>query len=245
MYHGIASKTAFMAGLGVLFVPLLERYFGPQHKHIHSSPRYKNIHCSLKSSELSFDDSWQSTLRFWTPPLLAFVGVAILECSAGYEPPQWRDLLLFISPAAFGLNFWRAERLVRRHPNSTHLITGTSLCTITAVTAIWGLCSSALPTTSETWHTVFAAMRANWKLLAGISYLGLCVTAWASSMEQSSLKSLSATETTLIYTLEPLTGAAFAGLVLHEHMGWNTALGASIIITACVGSVYISEQSSP
>eukprot|EP01041_Mallomonas_annulata_P004961 gene4961-9927_t len=206
--HSPASKTAFMCGLGVLFVPLLDYFFGKK------GPIF---------------------LTSFIAPVLAFFGVISLECGS-IEPPVLSDVLLLITPIAFALNFWRAEKHVRENPNDVHIITGSSLVTICGISAVWGLVTGGLPLTAEARSAIWNLLRGRWGLLASLTYLGACVTAWASTMEQNALKTMSAAETTLIYTLEPLTGAAFAGLILKEHLGLNTIAGACFIVTACAFS---------
>ena len=50
------------------------------------------------------------------------------------------------------------------------------------------------------------------------------------------MRSLSAAESTVIYSTEPLWGAAFAAATLGETLGWNTFVGALLIICACLWS---------
>lgn len=54
--------------------------------------------------------------------------------------------------------------------------------------------------------------------------------------ENIAMRSLSAAESTVIYSTEPLWGAAFAATFLGETLGWNTFLGAALILTACAWS---------
>jgi len=55
-------------------------------------------------------------------------------------------------------------------------------------------------------------------------------------METVALKTLSAAETTLIFSTEPLFGAAFAGVVANEYLGMDDAIGAASIIGGCIVS---------
>ena len=54
--------------------------------------------------------------------------------------------------------------------------------------------------------------------------------------ENIAMRSLSAAESTVIYSTEPLWGAAFAAATLGETLGWNTFVGALLIICACLWS---------
>lgn len=212
-----ASKTALISGLAVLFVPLFEFIF-------------------FESSR----DIVKSTASFYISPLLAFSGLVALEWG-GLESPKLSDLIAVISPIFFGINFLRAERIVRKFPEDTMLITGFSVLTTTIMSLAWVLASGALDLRAHVWKDLYASLTRQPLALLGIIYLGLFVTALASSMEQIALKTLSATETTLIYTLEPLTGAAFAGFILHEDLGPNVCIGGLLISLACI----YSSLSSP
>ena len=55
-------------------------------------------------------------------------------------------------------------------------------------------------------------------------------------METLALRTLSAAETTLIFSTEPLFGAAFAAVVANECLGVDDAVGAAFIIIGCVVS---------
>ncbi len=46
----------------------------------------------------------------------------------------------------------------------------------------------------------------------------------------------SSTETTVLYSTEPLWGAAFASVALGEHIGQSTLVGGALILAACVSS---------
>ena len=48
------------------------------------------------------------------------------------------------------------------------------------------------------------------------------------------MRFVSAAEATLIYTMEPLFATAFAFYFLDEEVGSNTAIGAALIISACL-----------
>lgn len=216
-----ASKVAIMSGLAVLFVPILECFL------------FKTF--SEKSPSISF----------YISPIIAFIGLLALEWG-GIDTPTWNDLQAIISPIFFGLNFLRAERIVRKFPEDTSLITGASILTVTLTTLAWALTTGEIFINSFTfsWRNNLSAslllIQQYPIAFFGIIYLGLFVTALASTMEQISLKTLSASEITLIYTLEPLTGAAFANLFLHEHLGLNVYVGGLLITLACLYSILCS-----
>jgi drug/metabolite transporter (DMT)-like permease len=76
----------------------------------------------------------------------------------------------------------------------------------------------------------------DWHVTAAILWTGVVTTALTSFVENFAMKNLSASESTIIYSTEPLWGTAFAAVTLNESIGWNTVLGAILILAACVWS---------
>ena len=82
-------------------------------------------------------------------------------------------------------------------------------------------------------------------LTIGLVFVCFCCTAWATYHEQMGLQVISAAETSLIYSLEPLTATAFSAMILKEQITKSTRYGAFCIISACifdaVGTQYLEE----
>merc|ERR1711935_276515 len=76
----------------------------------------------------------------------------------------------------------------------------------------------------------------NSSIWLSLFWTGLITTALTIYMENLALESLSAAETTLIFSTEPLWGTAFAVAVMGEQIGVNAAIGAGMILTACLYS---------
>lgn len=85
---------------------------------------------------------------------------------------------------------------------------------------------------------LFTALK-GWKVIAGLVYSGVFTTAFTSFAEQQVIRVLTAAETTLIYSLEPLFATAFAAIILKEHVTVGTLLGATFIILACLWDTII------
>lgn len=71
---------------------------------------------------------------------------------------------------------------------------------------------------------------------AAILYLGLIVTAMGLWMEVIALQDVSSVEAAIVYTLEPVVGAAFAYVLLGERWGPTGWIGAALILVACLGT---------
>merc|ERR1712238_319284 len=93
-----------------------------------------------------------------------------------------------------------------------------------------GICN-ILPTPSE-----ILTLLQNPSILGMLFWTGVVTTAFTIYMETLALKTLSAAETTLIFSTEPLFGAAFAGVVANECFGIETAIGAVFIVGGCIVS---------
>merc|ERR1711935_824283 len=73
-------------------------------------------------------------------------------------------------------------------------------------------------------------------ILISLFRTGCITTALTIYMETLALESLSAADTTLIFSTEPLWGTAFAVAIMGEQMGMNAAVGAAMILSACLYS---------
>lgn len=75
-----------------------------------------------------------------------------------------------------------------------------------------------------------------WPLLleqvGAIAYLGVMTTALTTWAQTCAQRYVPATEAAIIYTLEPVSAAAFAYWWLGERMGWRGLLGATMVIGA-------------
>ena len=70
------------------------------------------------------------------------------------------------------------------------------------------------------------SLLSNPTILLELFWTGVITTALTVYMETCALKTLSAAETTLIFSTEPLWGTAFAAAVMGEQLGMNAAVGA-------------------
>jgi len=64
--------------------------------------------------------------------------------------------------------------------------------------------------------------------------VGVITTAWTALVEQQAIRTLSATEVSVIYTLEPLFATLLSSVVLGEEFGIQTVFGAIFIVGACL-----------
>ena len=214
-----ASKSAFLCSLAVVVVPLLDYAFKGK------APKG----------------------REGVGIVLALLGVAALELGGGLLGGDGStslgiapgDLASLVQPVAFGMGFWRMEAAMRNHPNQALRTTAAQLLAVFAGSALYcfGIEGPAAGTgeptltleVMQTWLTQPA-------ILLGLVWTGIVTTALTVYLETMALETLSAAETTLIFSTEPLWGTAFAAAVVGERLGYDSAVGALLIVTGCLVS---------
>eukprot|EP01041_Mallomonas_annulata_P010166 gene10166-21192_t len=217
-----ASTAAFICSLVVVVVPILDILF---------------------EKSTSTEKTPQMKLFTILPALLAASGVGFLELG-GEAIPGIGDLLALGQPIFFGLAFWRTEKLTRNFPDpvDTRIFTGGVMMCVAICSLIWAYFDYIMPMLPEGKIYVIEAMYSHisalsdWKILAAIMWTGIVTTALTNYGENMAMVRLTAAESTVIYSTEPLWGTAFAALTLGEHIGWNTLIGAVLVLTACLWS---------
>jgi drug/metabolite transporter (DMT)-like permease len=232
----LASESAFLCSMAVVIVPLLDWVAGKR-----------------------------LLPRQWVGAVMALIGVAFLELGdvgailslnndSGIAIPTGK-VISMIQPVAFGFGFWRMEQAMDRFPKEARRMTAAQLMAVFITSVGYGLwtvgvfepffdessvgaafagfqSSLASITTLFPWNE-WATNRSLW---FSLFWTGCITTALTVYMENLALESLSAAETTLIFSTEPLWGTAFAVAVMGEQMGVNSAVGAGVILMACVYS---------
>lgn len=202
-----ASKSAFLCSLAVVTVPLLDKFV-------------------LGKSLLG---------RQITGIVLALAGVALLELGGENLADLHLtsgDVASLLQPIAFGLGFWRMEHAMHKYPDQANRSTAAQLLAVFLASAVYAQIVD--PTgwhPAELWNDLH-----NPTILLGLVWTGVISTALTVYMETLALKTLSAAETTLIFSTEPLWGTAFAALIMHEQLGIDAGIGALLILTGCVFS---------
>jgi drug/metabolite transporter (DMT)-like permease len=222
----LASKSAFICSMAVVIVPLLDYMAGKK-----------------------------LLPRQWVGAIMAVLGVAFLELggadvggmmmssdSGGIgQLISTGDALSLVQPLVFGIGFWRMEKAMHKFPSEAARLTAAQLLAVffSSVTyALWTLTDGG---DFNTLPTALAAVPwmdwlADPAILFSIFWTGCITTALTIYMETMALETLSAAETTLIFSTEPIWGTAFAAVVMGEQLGVNAAFGAAFILSACLYS---------
>lgn len=213
-----ASAAAFICSLAVIVVPILDLIFK---KGTSNKPWYESI----------------------LPAGLAVIGVGCLELG-GSTLPNIGDLWAFIQPLMFGLGFWRIEhhmKSMKGIEGEAQGFTGAMMLTVALCSLAWTV-QTYTSTYAGDFHTTALSIYEqlstlkDWHVLAAIGWTGIFTTAITSYGENVAMTRLSAAESTVIYSTEPLWGTAFAAFALHESIGWNTVVGAILVCSACLWS---------
>ncbi|KAG8388031.1 hypothetical protein BUALT_Bualt02G0082900 [Buddleja alternifolia] len=167
--------------------------------------------------------------RTWFGILMSVIGICMLECSG--SPPNIGDLFNFLSAVFFGIHTLRTEHISRttRKENLLALL-GYEVGVVAVLSTLWCLMGANVDSNGLGWTW---AMFWDWivvfpwvpALYTGVFSTGLCL--WG---EIAAMREVSATETAVIYGMEPLWGAGFAWFLLGERWGVAGWIGAALIL---------------
>eukprot|EP00571_Detonula_confervacea_P004161 CAMPEP_0172312970 /NCGR_PEP_ID=MMETSP1058-20130122/18934_1 /TAXON_ID=83371 /ORGANISM="Detonula confervacea, Strain CCMP 353" /LENGTH=443 /DNA_ID=CAMNT_0013026539 /DNA_START=382 /DNA_END=1710 /DNA_ORIENTATION=+ len=201
-----ASKSAFICSMAVVTVPILDYIWGKQ-----------------------------LLRRQVVGACLAALGVWALEMG-GQEAFSDGDMMSLLQPLMFGLGFWKMEAAMEKFPTEAGRLAASQLLMVFIVSFSYLIYSSSpvdnpLPSASD-----IMVWLQDPQILGMLFWTGIVTTAFTIYMETLALKTLSAAETTLIFSTEPIFGAAFAATVAGESLGMDSVVGAAFIICGCIVS---------
>ncbi|KAL7492229.1 hypothetical protein ACHAWT_002119 [Skeletonema menzelii] len=208
-----AGTSAFICSMAVVTVPMLDYIFG--------RPLLR---------------------RQIVGAALSAFGVWALEMGQDMSSFTSDDLASLVQPIMFGLGFWRMEAAMEKFPSEAGRLASGQLFMVFLVSLTYLVCWSpvsddlmlqdacnVIPTMGDivTWLS-------DPSIVGMLIWTGLITTAFTIYMETLALKTLSAAETTLIFSTEPLFGAAFAAVVANECLSEGGWIGSALIIAGCV-----------
>jgi drug/metabolite transporter (DMT)-like permease len=162
---------------------------------------------------------------------LFYSGVGLLTTSGG--DPNLGDAYCILSALLFGVHVWRSESI------SCAISDTAALCALQLAVLAGASLVLAIPEMTDFLGSVgisaavAAATHLPW---LEILFMAFGTTALTLYIEMDSLKEVSAPLAALIYTTEPLWGAAFAWMLLNERWGTQGWIGAALIVAASLAS---------
>ena len=212
-----ASLSAFVCSLAVVVVPVLDAVV----------------------------DRKRTAARTWQAAALAAAGVALLSInSMGHSvdgPHGAVHGLLFtlVQPLAFGYGFYRTEKALAAVPGDLDLTKASLACgamqllTVKAVADVW-LLSDQWGAAADAFPDALALLAEPPAVFGAVVWTGLVTTFGTVLVETLALSEISAQESTVLFSTEPLWGAGFASLALGERLDEYSAAGGVMIVVACL-----------
>jgi drug/metabolite transporter (DMT)-like permease len=231
LQHTSASTSAFICSLAVIVVPLLDTLIGKKLK-------AKTILCGilaligcglLESQGTSLADL-TATLSSSSSSIAPSVDVESLKKSLSSFPLP--DLATMLQPLAFGMGFWRMERAMTKFPTQATLLTCAQLISVAVIATFYcalGFGGQEVPSFDDLKIWISTP-----KILAALLWTGCVTTGLTVYIETVALGTLSAEETTIIFSTEPLFGAAFAAFAMGEVFGPTAYMGGALILSGCI-----------
>lgn len=137
------------------------------------------------------------------------------------------------TPISFGLGFWLTERCSRKYPDEIFGLVAAQLLTVAVLAIGWCVQAGDLPLSLASLRETVLPSSGELAVPISLMWTGLVTTSLTVFGETLAMKKVSAAESTIILSTEPIWGTAFAAVLLGETIGWNTGLGALLIVSAC------------
>jgi drug/metabolite transporter (DMT)-like permease len=156
--------------------------------------------------------------RVWISAGLALAGIGVLSWEGGTLGVG--DLWVLVCALSYAVYILLMETIAPQHPPLA--LTIYQLITISLLGLIW-----ATPELLEQAQ----AIRQNWVAIAYLGIMATAMTTWTQAIAQ---RHINATETAIVYTLEPLFAAVFSFWWLGESLGTRGMLGGGMVLVAMV-----------
>ena len=164
---------------------------------------------------------------------MAVAGVGVLELGgSAMGSMSYGDMITMLQPIFFGIAFWRMEKAMERFPQEAKRMTASQILAVFLTSAVYGQAVSA----DHTSISQIVEWVSDPSLLGALFWTGCVTTAFTLFLETVALATLSASETTMIFSTEPLFGMGFAALVAGEELGIGATAGAFLILLGCLVS---------
>jgi len=210
-----AGKSAFICSLAVVTVPVLDYVF--------------------KSKKMEGKAIIGAILAVVGVGFLELDGLDLMSNAQQLTAPSSGELATLVQPLVFGMGFWRMESAMNKYPDEVLRLTASQLFAVFLASIFYFIFSTSGADFGSVTGEILSYV-SDPMILGAIVWTGIFTTALTIYMETSALKTLTAAETTMIFSTEPLFGAGFASLLVGEHFGLGGAVGAIMILGGCIFS---------
>lgn len=162
--------------------------------------------------------------------MLSTAGLAVLSLQGGGVAVNVGDLLSLCCAAVYAVHLLLTSHMARRHDTGVLVIVQVATVSILA----WLFSVPSLP-------MIWPIPRPTW---TGIIVTAVLATALAYYVQTTFQRHLSALQTALIFTLEPVFAGAFAVLLGGEHLGWRGLGGGALILVGMLTGQWAEQRRS-
>ena len=198
--------------------------------------------CTLDNPVNKFD------IKQLLPAAVAVLGVAIVELKGAGGSPTIGDALSFAQPIGFGTGYLLLEKIMAKRPEAALPVSAIKLATVAVASLILFEVSPLINggSINDLAFRIpdFSPILSSSVATGGILYTGLITTALALWVESVTFAKVPAKDASLILTTEPLFAAGCGAVALGETFGTSDYIGASLIVGACVLSIFLDPPES-
>jgi drug/metabolite transporter (DMT)-like permease len=156
--------------------------------------------------------------RVWVAAGLAVAGIGVLSWEGGALGVG--DLWVFVCAVSYAVYILLMEKISPRHPPLA--LTIYQLLAISVLGLVWA--APELAGQAE-------AIRQNWGAIVYLGIMATAVTTWTQAVAQ---RHVTATETAIVYALEPVFATIFSFWWLGESLGVRGLMGGAMVLVATV-----------
>jgi drug/metabolite transporter (DMT)-like permease len=167
--------------------------------------------------------------KIWLASLLAIAGVGFL--SYDVTPPNWGDLWTLGTAIAYALYIIGLGHYSKT--DSVLALTAMQLWVAALGSTVWAIAAE------PTWFTPAQLAQLPWGTLV---YLAIVCTSATTLLQAWGQRHVSAAQSAVLFTLEPVWASGFALVILGETLGLQGLMGAAFVIAATFVTVPFPAQ---
>lgn len=168
----------------------------------------------------------------WASAALALFGTVLLSYDG--SPPVIGDAWSIAAAFASAMFIVQLERASKRVPAAA--LSAMSLAGVTLMSGVWVLCEAMWRGGADMGRMAAQILPDSLEGGLGVVYLGLVATALSNYLQALGQKNVPAERAAVVYALDPVYGAIFAGVLLGERLGVQGLVGAGLVGVAAIWS---------